>query len=205
MYVPKKFAEDDPAACHDFIEANDFALLVAPVDGRPFASHLPFLLDRDQGPCGTLHAHMARANPQWRAFDDSEVLVVFSGPHVYVSPAWYAATPNVPTWNYVAVHAYGRPRLVDDPGAVRAHLARLVEVQEHGRAKPWRLDGLADDYVAAMIGGIVAFEIPLDRLEGKWKLNQNRTAADRVGVIAALRDRTDPGAAAIARAMAALD
>ena len=205
MYVPNKFAVDEPSVCHDFIEANDFALLVSPVDGQPFASHLPFLLDRNQGTCGTLLAHMARANPQWRAFDDSEVLVVFSGPHVYVSPAWYAATPNVPTWNYVAVHAYGRPRLVDDPGAVRAHLARLVEVQEHGRAKPWRLDGLADDYVAAMMRGIVAFEIPLDRLEGKWKLNQNRTAADRAGVIAALQDRTDSQATAIARLMAALD
>ncbi len=205
MFVPNRYAEHDPAVCHDFIEANEFGLLVAPVDGRPFASHLPFLLDREQGPHGTLSAHMARANPHWRAFDDTEVLVVFSGPHVYVSPGWYAATPNVPTWNYVAVHAYGRPRLIDDPGAVRALLARQVESQERGQAQPWRLDGLADDYVAAMIRGIAAFEIPLDRLEGKWKLNQNRTAADRAGVIAALQDRADPQASAIARLMAALD
>ena len=205
MYVPSNFAEPDPAVCHDLIEANEFGLLVSPVGGRPYASHLPFLLDRDRGPHGTLLAHMTRTNPHWQAFDESEVLVVFSGPHAYVSPRWYQKSPNVPTWNYVAVHGYGRPRLIEDPVAVRAMLGRFVDVQEAGQAQPWRIDELPDDYIATMIRAIVAFEIPLDRLEGKRKLNQNRTAADRAGVITALQQTADPGATAIAGLMAAFD
>ena len=205
MYVPNKFAEHDPAACQKFIQANEFGLLVSSGDGRPFASHLPFGLDRDRGPYGTLFGHMTRANPHWREFGQSEMLVVFSGPHTYISPRWYRTTPNVPTWNYVAVHGYGRPRLIDDPVAMRSLLARQVEIQEAGQAHPWSIDELADDYIAAMIRGIVAFEIPLDRLEGKWKLNQNRTAADQAGVIDALRQISDPNAATIAGLMADLD
>ena len=205
MYVPKNFAEDDLGACHDLIQANDFGLLVAPVDGRPFASHLPFLLDRERGPNGTLVAHMARANPHWRAFDGGEVLVVFSGPHVYVSPSWYATAPNVPTWNYVAVHAYGVPSLIEDQEATRSVLRRTVATQESRFERPWRMDGLAEDYVTSMMRAIVAFEVPIARLEGKWKLNQNRAAKDRAGVRAALQRDADPQAQAIAALMAARD
>ncbi|MGH7266366.1 MAG: FMN-binding negative transcriptional regulator, partial [Candidatus Rokuibacteriota bacterium] len=187
MYVPRHFDASDPGRCHALIRAEPFGTLVA-VDeaGAPFATHVPFLLDADRGPLGTLLGHVARANPQWRLFSSRPVLALFQGPHAYVSPAWYEAHPSVPTWNYVAVHAYGVPALVDDSARVKAMLGRLVEVNEAGRPDPWRFDALADDYVGGMLRGIVAFEIPLDRLEGKAKLSQNRGAGDRSRVRAAL-------------------
>lgn len=204
MYVPKAFAEDDAAVRHDLIEANNFGLLVSTVDGAPLATHLPFLLDRERGARGTLVAHMARANPHWQGFAaGGEALAVFTGPHAYISPAWYAGEPNVPTWNYAAVHAYGVPRLVEDPAAVAAMMERLVDVHEAGSGQPWRLASQPDDYRQAMIRGIVAFEIPVARLEGKSKLSQNKTAADRAGVVAALRDASDPQALALGLLMQA--
>ncbi len=204
MYVPKAFAEDDAARCHDLIESHNFGLLVSTVDGVPFATHLPFLLDRARGARGTLIAHMARANPHWCGFaGGAEALAVFAGPHAYVSPAWYAGEPNVPTWNYVAVHAYGVPCLVEDPAAVAAMVERLVDVHEAGSGRPWRLASQPEDYRQAMIRGIVAFEIPVARLEGKTKLSQNKTAADRAGVVAALRNASDPQAGALGALMQA--
>jgi transcriptional regulator len=133
------------------------------------------------------------------------VLVVFSGAHAYVSPSWYGQHPSVPTWNYVAVHAYGVPRVIEDPGRVRALLDRLVRTFEDGRPAPWRMDGLPDDYVSGMMRGIVAFEIPIDRLEGKAKLSQNRPASDRARVRAALSAEDDPLARALAELMAEPD
>ena len=128
-------------------------------------------------------------------------LAIFQGPHAYVSPGWYAAHPSVPTWNYVAVHAYGRPALIEAPDRVKALLARLVETYETGRAAPWRFDSLAADYVDGMIRGIVAFEMPIERLEGKAKLSQNRGAEDRAGAIRGLEATADPLAVATAALM----
>jgi len=125
MYLPKPFREDDPARLHALIRAHGFATLISERDGEPFASHLPLLLDAERGPRGTLLGHMARANPQWRSFDQGRAaLAIFHGPHCYVSPSWYANAPAVPTWNYAAVHAYGRPRVLEDGGEVRALLGR---------------------------------------------------------------------------------
>ena len=115
MYIPAAFQQTDKTKLHDFIEANSFGLLVSTHGGEPFATHLPFLLERDAGPHGCLVGHVARANPQWHGLDGQTVLAVFSGPHAYVSPTWYEAENVVPTWNYVAVHAYGPCRLVEDP------------------------------------------------------------------------------------------
>jgi transcriptional regulator len=129
------------------------------------------------------------------------VLVVFSGAHAYVSPSWYAQHPSVPTWNYVAVHAYGVPRVIEDPGDVRALLDRLVRTFEDGRPTPWRMDALSDSYVDGMTRGIVAFEIPIARLEGKAKLSQNRPAGDQARVRAALAAEGDPLARAVAELM----
>jgi transcriptional regulator len=164
-------------------------------DGPPQASHLPFLLDPDRGPEGTLLAHMARANPQWREFRGlaergDQALVAFQGPHAYISPTWYGPGEAVPTWNYVAVHAYGTPQVIDDPSEVRALLERLVHQQEAGFQTPWSLEQAEDSYITRMLRGIVAFQIPIARLEAKAKLNQNRTPDQRRGAVAALEDGT---------------
>jgi transcriptional regulator len=204
MYIPKHFDASEVAWCHALIRREPFAILVG-VDqaGAPFATHLPVLLDEAPGPLGTLLGHVARPNPQWQLFaPDRPVLVVFLGAHAYVSPSWYGQDPSVPTWNYVAVHAYGVPRVTQDLGRVRALLDRLVRTFEDGRPAPWRMDGLPDDYVSGMMRGIVAFEIPIDRLEGKAKLSQNRPAGDQARVRAALLAQDDPLARAVAELMA---
>jgi transcriptional regulator len=203
VYVPKQFEAGDVAWCHALVRREPFAILVG-VDevGAPFATHLPVLLDESPAPLGTLVAHVARPNPQWRLFAPGRpVLVVFSGAHTYVSPSWYEQHPSVPTWNYVAVHAYGVPRIIQDPGRVRDLLERLVRAFEEGRPDPWRMDSLPDTYVEGMMRGIVAFEIPIDRLEGKAKLSQNRPAADQARVRAALASQDDPLANQVARLM----
>jgi transcriptional regulator len=203
MYVPKHFDASDVAWCHAHIRREPFAMLVG-VDqaGAPFATHLPVLLDEAPAPLGTLLAHVARPNPQWQLFATNRpVLVVFPGAHAYVSPSWYAQHPSVPTWNYVAVHAYGVPRVIEDPARVRALLDRLVQTFENGRPAPWQMDGLPDDYASSMMRGIVAFEIPIDRLEGKAKLSQNRDATDRARVREALRANGDTLSQAVAHLM----
>jgi transcriptional regulator len=206
MYVPKHFAVADIAACHKVIAENSFAELVTTdAEGAPFASHLPFLLDPARGPNGTLIAHMARANPQWQHFAAGKpVLAIFRGPHAYVSPAWYATHPAVPTWNYVAVHAYGTAAIVEEPNAVRDILWRLVDVNEAANGTDWRMGGLKSDYLAGMQRAIVAFELPIARLEGKAKLSQNRDATDQARVVAALEQSSDPAAKATAAAMRAV-
>ncbi|MCG8693728.1 MAG: FMN-binding negative transcriptional regulator [Minwuiales bacterium] len=203
MYVPRQFAEEDTSACHDLIEANNFGLLVSSVDGAPFASHLPFMLHRERGRYGTLVVHMARANPQWRSFSDGgEVLSIFSGPHAYISPNWYRPGKSVPTWNYVSVHAYGVPSLLEEqPRETLDMMEDLVDAHEQGSDRPWRLCDQPADFLEAMVRGIVAMEIPITRLEGKAKLSQNRAAADRAGVIEALGSSDDQTARAVAALM----
>jgi transcriptional regulator len=185
MYVPKAFREDDAARLHAFLRAWSFGLLVtADADGVPVATHIPFVLDEGAPPQGRLIAHVARANPQWRALDGTrQALAIFSGPHAYVSPTWYATTPAVPTWNYAAVHVYGRPRVLEGVEATRDAVTRLVDVHDPA----WPLADQPAEFIAGMLRGIVAFEMPIERLEGKMKLSQNRPAADRPGVIQALR------------------
>ena len=203
MYVPEHFAEPDAAACHALIRDYSFGALVTMIDGAPFASHLPFLLDDARGAHGTLMAHMARGNPHWRALTTGgKSLAIFQGPHAYVSPSWYATKEKVvPTWNYAVVHAYGAPQTVEDEGAARAHLERLVETREAGLDPPWRLENQPDDFIDAMAMGVVAFEIPIARLEGKWKMSQNRPPADRAGAARGLAASDDPLASAVAAMM----
>ena len=202
MYVPDAFRLDDRARMAEVMRAFDFALLVTAPDGVVQASHLPFLYDPDAGGDGTLHAHMARANPQWRDFAKlaeagQEALVIFQGPHSYISPTWYGGdTPQVPTWNYVAVHAYGLPRIVDDPAPKRALLDRLVTTQEAGLADPWSTAGLTETYMEGMLRGLVAFEIPVTRLEAKAKLSQNKPTAQLAAATAVLEQAGDATARA---------
>ncbi len=203
MYVPEHFAESDRETLLETIREIGFGLLVGTVEGRPFATHLPFLVEGAPGE-ERLVAHMARANPHWRAFAAGhEALAVFQGPHAYVSPRWYESANAVPTWNYVAVHIYGVPRIVDNPERAYAAQRRLVEHYEAGRARPWRIEELDRAAARAMLRAIVNFEMPIARIEGKFKLSQNRTAADRKGVVAALEAEGDAGARAVAALMAA--
>ena len=202
MYVPKQFQITDTAWCHELMRAQSFAVMITADDaGAPFATHLPILVDPTRGPLGTLRGHVARANPHWRYVAAARpTLVIFSGAHAYVSPSWYATHPSVPTWNYVAVHAAGPGALVEDPERVKTLLADLVRTYESGGPTAWSFESLAADYLAGMQRGIVAFEIPIERLEGKAKLSQNRDAVDQARTREALAASDDP----LARAVAAL-
>jgi transcriptional regulator len=203
MYLPAAFAETDRAKLHDFIEQNSFGLLVSQVEGLPFATHLPFLLDRTTGPHGTLIGHLARANPQWREVGGQSALAIFSGPHVYVSPTWYEAEQVVPTWNYTAVHAYGRVEVVEDRDAVLEIVQKFVAVYEAAMPKPWSFDGIGT-FADRMVAQIVGFRIEIERIEGKWKLNQNHPVERRQKVVRVLQQREDENSQAIAALMQAM-
>lgn len=198
MYVPLPFVLDDKAVIEDLLRSHDFALVVTAPAGLPArASHLPLLYDTTQGDKGRLIGHMARANPQWQDFDTmaasgTEALTIFHGVHGYISPQWYDGGQNVPTWNYMAVHLYGQPKIIEDSDRVRALLDELVARQEVDQATPWSLESQSSDYIARMMRGIVAFEIPVARIEAKAKLSQNKSEADQLGVITALE--TSPAA-----------
>src|SRR5258706_538307 len=154
MYIPAAFAETDLTKLHAFIEQHSFGLLVSQVDGLPFASHLPLLLERTVGPRGTLVGHMARANSQWREAAGQTVLAIFSGPHAYISPTWYEAEQVVPTWNYTAVHAYGTMQILDNADAVLAIVRKSVAVYERTMPKPWSFEG-SDQYFELLLAQIV--------------------------------------------------
>jgi transcriptional regulator len=204
MYIPNLNREDDPAELHQLMRRYNFATLVTQHDGAPFATHLPFLLDAERGTHGTLLAHMARANPQWRDFAaGQEALVIFQGPHAYISPSWYDVTPSVPTWNYVAVHAYGRPQIIEDRARLYALLNTLVDLHESTFEQPWAMR-LPDDYMDKMMRAIVGFEIEIARIEGKLKLSQNRTEHERRRVADALGQSGDALNTAVAELMDAL-
>ncbi|HJM49253.1 MAG TPA: FMN-binding negative transcriptional regulator [Alphaproteobacteria bacterium] len=201
MYTPDHFRLDEPQALQAVMTENPFALMITPGPEGLEISHLPLLFAAHAGSQGRLQGHLARANPHWRSFAAGvPTSIVFQGPHGYVSPSWYQSAPAVPTWNYVAVHAHGHPTPVEDREQARTMLEAQVEHFEAALAKPWQLSG-ADEFVDRMIDGIVVFEMPIERLEGKVKLSQNRGAEDRLGVIAALRAAGD---AALAEAMEAL-
>ncbi len=202
MYVPAHFDASDVGFCHDVIRAHPFASITTGAPGGDLlASHLPFLLDADRGPRGTLTAHVARANPHHDELARGAVaLVMFTGPHAYVSPTWYEAQPAVPTWNYCVVHAYGVARFLDEPATVR-YLSRLASQFETAAVSPWRFEALPADYRTKMMRGIVAFEIEIGRLQGKAKLSQNRSDIDVKQVIEALEASAAPGDVDLSRWM----
>ena len=193
MYLPAHFAESRPAVLGALIAAHPLALLVTQSRaGTIEANSVPFLLDAsDDGGPGILRAHVARANTIWSSTrDDVDALVVFQGPQGYVSPAWYPSKAQhgkvVPTWNYLMVQARGPLRAIDDKSWLRAFVTRLTETHERDRPAPWAVDDAPADYVETMLGAIVGIEIPLRSIVGKWKVTQNRSAADRAGVVAGL-------------------
>ena len=200
MYVPPAFAETDPVRLFDFIEANSFGLVICGAGGPLGATHLPLLLVRDVGANGRLIGHMARANPAWRAMDGAEALCVFSGPHAYISPTWYETEHVVPTWNYVAVHAYGTCRVIDDDAATAAIVADYVSTYERSMRVPWQLDAGTPRF-SNMVKLIIGFQIDISRIEGKWKLGQNHPHERRERVARRLAESADQNAREIGRLM----
>jgi transcriptional regulator len=197
MYLPAAFAENDPNKLHDFIERNSFGLLVSLVEGLPFATHLPFLLERTAGPHGTLVGHMARANPHWRDAGGQTVLAIFTGPHAYISPTWYEAELVVPTWNYTAVHAYGRMRIYEEKEALLDIVREMVRYYEQAMPRPWTFDS-SGTFAERMLAQIVGFRIEVEKIEGKWKLNQNHPVERRRKVVRALQQQGGENAQAVA-------
>lgn len=201
MYTPPAFREDDLQTIHALMRDNSFAILVTQQDGVPLATHLPFMLDTERGPYGTLIAHMARANTQWHTFADAqEALAIFQGPHAYVTPSWYDPGLNVPTWNYAAVHAYGVPHLIENEATLYAMLSRLTATHEAGFEQPWLFEMGPDDF-RGKLKGIVGFEMEITRLEGKMKLSQNRSQADQERVAAALAESQNATVASVGQLM----
>jgi transcriptional regulator len=200
MFLPTSFRVDDLSRIHDFIEKNSFATLVSrQTNGEMIASHIPLLIDRTRGPHGTLEGHLARANPQGLK-SAGDMLAIFHGPHAYISPTWYDTEETVPTWNYVAVHAYGPVEIVEEAEEVLGILRKSMEKYEGSMPTPWTLErsGAA---VAQMLPAIVAFRIPIQKIEGKWKLNQHHPVARQEGVVRALEAQGDENSLAIAELM----
>lgn len=196
MYIPKSFREDDPDVLFDLIELHNFGILFSMAGDEPIATHLPFMVDR---PSGMLVAHMARANPHWKTLEGAAAMVVFQGPHDYISPSWYASDGNVPTWNYAAVHVYGRPQLVHDLGEIGAMVTELMEYHEAAMPCP---AAVPDSYLTdSKLGAVIGLRMPITRMEGKFKFNQNKSLDDQQSVIAKLDQRNDPDSVAMAAIM----
>jgi transcriptional regulator len=207
MYVTPRFKEEDLPVLHDAIRQSGLATLVTLGADGIEASHVPMLLDPAPAPFGTLHGHVARSNPQWqRAAADGHALAIFLGPD---APSWYATKREpgkvVPTWNYVAIHVYGPVRFFDDANRLLAHVTKLTESQETRRAAPWAVTDAPEDYIGAQLKRIVGFEIPIARIEGKWKMSQNRPAQDRAGVVEGLVREGGPAEAVVAKIVAAVN
>ena len=199
MYVPSAMQMPSNEAAWDFIDQFSFGSLIS---SELVGTHLPFILKREEGAFGTLYGHFARANPHWRSVEGQDVLVIFNGPHAYISPAWYAKGPAVPTWNYAAVHAYGTLDLL----TAEQTLDCVEElVARHDPALSTYPDLMPETFKQKLLKGIVGFRIELIRLEGKWKLGQHRSRDDQAGVYSHLSDSESLEAQALARYMAALN
>lgn len=205
MYVPTSFREDRPEKLHEFIKRYSFGTLFSGLEGNLQASHLPFLLDERSGDHGTLAGHMAKANSHWQNLEGQEVMVVFQGPHTYISPTWYEEPETVPTWNYVAVHVYGKYVSADPESGLRQILEKTVGTYEESMPKPWNMKELSESFLEKMLRMIVGFKIEVSRMEGKWKLSQNHPESRRQKVIRALGKQGRPDGLEIAKLMAQKD
>ncbi|MDE2243052.1 MAG: FMN-binding negative transcriptional regulator [Bradyrhizobium sp.] len=200
MYQPPAFREDRIEVQHQLIRAHPLGLLITAGPAGLLANLFPFLVDSEGTDKGTLRLHIARANPQWCELEAvEECLVVFRGPQDYVTPSWYETKREtgkvVPTWNYVTVHAWGRPRVIHDDVWLRRQIEDLTDSRESLRPAPWKVDDAPPDFIAAQMRGIIGIEIPISRIEGKWKMSQNRPEADRAGVAAGFREAGAAGEA----------
>jgi transcriptional regulator len=192
MYIPRANQEDRIPVLHKLMEDQPFASLITMGSSGLFASHIPMVLEQN-GAMGQLRGHISRANAQWRDFTPSvEALAIFSGPQHYITPNWYPEKQEtgkvVPTWNYVVVHAYGYLKIIEDGEWLMAHLQKLTSIHEAESPVPWKINDAPADYIASQIKGIVGLEMDIERLEGKWKVSQNRSAEDRTGVVRGLSE-----------------
>ena len=205
MYIPPAFRETDRTTIHAWMRASRLVSLVTCGGAGVLATPMPMLLDADDGENGTLYGHVARANPQWKEAASGDALAIFMGPDAYVSPAWYATKREtgkvVPTWNYVAVHAYGPVEFFDDPVRLRRLVERLTDRHEAGRSDPWAVTDAPEAFVEAQLRAIVGVRMPIARIDAKRKLSQNRTTEDRSGVIAGLLESGDERDRAIGKLM----
>jgi transcriptional regulator len=186
MYIPRANKEDRLPVLHKLMEEQPFVSLITMGSTGLFASHIPIVLEQN-GAMGRLKCHLSRANTQWREYTPSiQALAIFSGPQHYITPAWYPEKQEtgkvVPTWNYVVVHAYGHLKVIEDRDWLMAHLATLVGIHEAESTAPWKISDAPADYIASQIKGIVGLEMEIERVEGKWKVSQNRPPQDRLGV-----------------------
>lgn len=201
MYLPSAFRLDDQATIEAFIGQHDFATIVSPSVNGPIVTHAPLVARRDAAGGLVLVGHVARDNDHWRAMDGATPAVaIFHGPQGYISPNWYASAPAVPTWNYAIVHAHGKPLAPDEDRFTEAAISALVDKYETGPGA-WRIDSMPPDFYAGLLASIVGFEMPIERIEAKFKLGQNRSDADRSGAIAGLGRQGSPEADALAAIM----
>lgn len=203
MYLPPHFEETRLPVLHQLMRDAPLAVVVTLTPAGLTANHIPLELDPDAGPYGTLFGHVARGNPMWREpASEVEALAIFQGPQSYISPSWYASKQEhgrvVPTWNYMVVHASGPLRIIDDTVWLRALVERLTQRHEERQPQPWQVSDAPAEFIEKQLTAIVGIELPIRKLEGKWKVSQNRPAADRDRVAAALRDSDSPGLRAMA-------
>ena len=197
MYIPKHFLEEDQKTIYKFIENNSFGILFSSHNGSPFATHLPFLLNHEKG---YLYGHFARTNPQWEDMVNQEALVVFRGPHSYISPSWYETNNSVPTWNYVAVHVYGKIELIEDKEELLEDLNDMISKYEEPNGF-YQIEENNLEFVNGLMQGIVGFKLVINKLEGKWKLSQNHSIERQVRVISNLELIDNDNAREIAELM----
>ena len=206
MYIPRAFEELHTPTLHEQMQATPLPVLVTHDSQGLFASHIPLLLNPHEGDYGTLYGHFARANPQWQTLaEGAEALVIFTGEQAYISPSFYPSKAEhgkaVPTWNYVAVHAYGQAEVFDDAERLLALVSELSNKHESSRSQPWAVSDAPTDYIDSMLKAIVGFRLPITRLQGKRKLSQNRDAADQAGVRQGLLANSNPQDHALAHLM----
>jgi transcriptional regulator len=204
MYIQQKFQETRPDVLHNLIKTYPLGAFVTLGSNGLEANHMPFQLDPSVQPHGVLRGHLPKSSPLWKDVGPAgpESLVIFQGPQIYVTPSWYpskhAHGQAVPTWNYVVVHAYGRPVFTENPQWLLAHVSAMTNTHEAGQKLPWQVSDAPADYIDKMLAQIVGVEIPISRIYGKWKVSQNRPPADRLGVVAGLSSRDTEAASAVA-------
>jgi transcriptional regulator len=200
MYIPKAFEVNDRTKLVEFIKSNSFGILFSQTEEKPFATHLPFVIDESKGENGVLIGHLAKPNPHWKNLNQKEVLVVFHGPHAYISPTWYNETNTVPTWNYVAAHIYGEFKLVENRQELKDIIEKTVAVYESDMPNPWAAE-FDDKFIDGLMNGIVGFEIIIHKIEGKWKLSQNHSMQRQRNVIEGLKSSNQYNSKEIAKLM----